>query len=111
MKKTYNLGYEKGKYYLEYSMPKNDEGRLVIDEKKMELDSVKLYKIFFEKATESIEIIIDNKIDENNDEQVRKKGAGFARLFNLFATRFAKRLIRNASKINFMWLQFGCKNF
>lgn len=22
MKKTYNLGYEKGKYYLEYSMPK-----------------------------------------------------------------------------------------
>ena len=25
MKKTYNLGYEKGKYYLEYSMPKNDE--------------------------------------------------------------------------------------
>ena len=48
MKKTYNLGYEKGKYYLEYSMPKNDE---------------------------SIEIIIDNKIDENNDEQVRKKGA------------------------------------
>lgn len=59
MKKTYNLGYEKGKYYLEYSMPKNDEGRLVIDEKKMELDSVKLYKMFFEKATESIEIIID----------------------------------------------------
>ena len=50
MKKTYNLGYEKGKYYLEYSMPKNDEGRLVIDEKKMELDSVKLYKMFFEKA-------------------------------------------------------------
>ena len=45
MKKTYNLGYEKGKYYLEYSMPKNDEGRLVIDEKKMELDSVKLYKM------------------------------------------------------------------
>ena len=75
MKKTYNFGYEKGKYYLEYSMPKNDEGRLVIDEKKMELDSVKLYKMFFEKATESIEIIIDNKIDENNDEQVRKKGA------------------------------------
>lgn len=30
MKKTYNLGYEKGKYYLEYSMPKNDEeGRLI----------------------------------------------------------------------------------
>ena len=75
MKKTYNLGYEKGKYYLEYSMPKNDEGRLVIDEKKMELDSVKLYKMFFEKATESIETIIDNKIDENNDEQVPKKGA------------------------------------
>ena len=75
MKKTYNLGYEKGKYYLEYSMPKNDEGRLVIDDKKMELDSVKLYKMFFLFSTESIEIIIYNKIDENNDEQVRKKGA------------------------------------
>ena len=25
MKKTYNLGYEKGKYYLEYSMPMNDK--------------------------------------------------------------------------------------
>ena len=40
----------------------------------MELDSVKLYKMFFEKATESIEIIISNKIDEGNSEQIRKKG-------------------------------------
>ena len=75
MRKTYNLGYEKGKYYLEYSMPKNDEGRLFIDEKKMELDSIKFYKMVFEKATESIEIIIDNKINEDNGEQVCKKGA------------------------------------
>lgn len=91
MKKTYNLGYEKGKYYLEYSMPKNDEGRLVIDEKKMELDSVKLYKMFFEKATESIEIIIDNKIDENNDEQVRKKGGKGLRDYSISLRRDLQR--------------------
>ena len=58
MKKTYNLGYEKGKYYLEYSMPKNDEGRLVIDEKKMELDSVKLYKMFFEKSSTCLQLFV-----------------------------------------------------
>lgn len=92
MKKTYNLGYEKGKYYLEYSMPKNDEGRLVIDEKKMELDSVKLYKMFFEKATESIEIIIDNKIDENNDEQVRKKGARVCATIQSFCDEICKEI-------------------
>lgn len=74
MRKTYNLCYEEGKYYLEYSMPENSEDKLVIDEKKMELDSVKLYKLFFEKATEHIEIIITNKIDESIDESVRKKG-------------------------------------
>lgn len=74
MKKTYNLCYEEGKYYLEYSMPENNEEKLVIDEKKMELDSVKLYKLFFEKATEHIKIIINNKIDENIDESVIKKG-------------------------------------
>lgn len=74
MKKTYNLNYEQGKYYLEYSMPENDEGQLVIDEKTMELDSVKLYKMFFERATERIEIVIINKIDESIDERIRKKG-------------------------------------
>lgn len=74
MKKTYNLTYEKGKYYLEYSMPQNDEGKLIIDGKKMELDSAQLYRMFFEKATESIEIIISNKISEDNEEQVLKKG-------------------------------------
>ena len=58
MKKTYNLGYEKGKYYLEYSMPKNDEGRLVIDEKKMELDSVKFYKMFFEKSSTCLQLFV-----------------------------------------------------
>lgn len=31
-----------------------------------------------------------------------RRGQGFARLFNLFATRFAKRLIRNASKVNIL---------
>lgn len=46
MKKTYNLGYEEGRYYIEYSMPGNNEGKLVIDEKTMELDSVELYKMF-----------------------------------------------------------------
>lgn len=74
MKKTYNLGYEEGRYYIEYSMPGNNEGKLVIDEKTMELDSVELYKMFFEKVTESIEIVLSNKIDESVDEKVRKKG-------------------------------------
>ena len=49
MKKTYNLDYEEGQYYIEYSMPENEEGKLIIDEKKMELDSVRFYKMFFEK--------------------------------------------------------------
>lgn len=74
MKKTYNLNYVQGKYYLEYSMPENGEGQLSIDEKTMELDSVKFYKMFFEKVTEKIEIVILNKIDANCDEQIRKKG-------------------------------------
>ena len=74
MKKTYNLGYEEGRYYIEYSMPGNNEGKLVIDEKTMELDSVELYKMFFERVTESIEIVLSNKIDESVDEKVRKKG-------------------------------------
>ena len=74
MKKTYNLSYKEGKYYIEYSMPENEEGKLIIDEKKMELDSVQLYKMFFEKTAESIEIILVNKIDENVDERVLKKG-------------------------------------
>lgn len=74
MKKTYNLGYEEGRYYIEYSMPGNNEGKLVIDEKAMELDSVELYKMFFERVTESIEIVLSNKIDDSVDEKVRKKG-------------------------------------
>ena len=65
MKKTYNLDYEEGQYYIEYSMPENEEGKLIIDEKKM----------FFEKTTENIEIELVNKIGENVNEQVRKKGA------------------------------------
>ena len=75
MKKTYNLDYEEGQYYIEYSMPENEEGKLIIDEKKMELDSVKFYKMLFEKTKENIEIVLLNKIDENVNEQVRKKGA------------------------------------
>ena len=74
MKKTYNLGYEQGNYYLEYSMPENNEGKLLIDEKTMELDSVKFYKMFFEKVNEKIEIKICNIIDEDVDEKIRKKG-------------------------------------
>lgn len=74
MKKTYNLGYEKGHYFLEYSMPKNDEGRLIIDEKRMELDSVKLYRMFFEKAIEEVDITICCRFEESVDEKIQKKG-------------------------------------
>ena len=58
MKKTYNLGYEKGQYYLEYSMPGNSEGRLNIDEKTMELDSALFYKMLFEKASQTVDKVV-----------------------------------------------------
>ncbi len=74
MKKTYNLRYEPGKYILEYSMPDNKEGKLIIDEKKMELDSVKFYKLLFESVDEKIDITICNKVVEGIDSSIMKKG-------------------------------------
>ena len=75
MRKTYNLKYEQGKYVLEYSMPDNKEGKLIIDEKKMELDSAKFYKLLFENVDEKTEIVIVNKIDKDIDAPIVKKGA------------------------------------
>ena len=46
MKKTYNLDYEEGQYYIEYSMPENEEGKLIIDEKRwswIQLDFIKCF--------------------------------------------------------------------
>ncbi|SDM59075.1 hypothetical protein [Lachnospira pectinoschiza] len=75
MKKTYNLRYEDGNYIIEYSMPENSEGTLLIDEKNMELDSAKFYKMVFEKVSEEIEIVIVNLIDNDLDTRIVKKGA------------------------------------
>ena len=55
-------------------MPGNTEGKLMIDEKKMELDSVKLYKMLFENTKEPIEILIVNTIEEGVDDGAKKKG-------------------------------------
>ncbi len=74
MKKTYNLRYEAGNYIIEYSMPGHKEGLLKIDEKTMELDSAKFYKIVFEKVNEEIEIVIDNQIKDDLDTSIVKKG-------------------------------------
>lgn len=74
MKKTYNLGYARGAFFLEYDMPQNKEGKLLINEKNMELDSSKLYTMMFERVTEHIDIKIVNKIDESVDLKIRKKG-------------------------------------
>ncbi|PWM26331.1 MAG: hypothetical protein DBX40_03615 [Clostridiales bacterium] len=98
MKKIYNLGYENGKYYLEYSMPENDEGRLDIDEKTMELDSVRFYKMFFEKATESMEIIISNKIEETNEKQVYKKGERVCETLQLLCDEICKEINKKCFK-------------
>ncbi len=67
------MKYEKGKYYFEYSLPDNNEDKLIIYEKNMELDSAKFYKVFFEKITAKTEIEICNKV-ESEDENVIKKG-------------------------------------
>ena len=75
MKKTYNVGYEDGKYVIEYSMPGNKEGALEIEEKNMELDSAKFYKMIFEKVNEEIEIVIANQISTDLDSRIIKKGA------------------------------------
>lgn len=75
MKKTYNVRYENGSYLIEYSMPENNEGTLVIDEKNMELDSSKFYKMVFENVDEEIEIIIVNHISADLDTTIVKKGA------------------------------------
>ena len=76
MKKTYNLYYEQGKYYCEYSKPGNVEEKLVINEKDMEIDSAQLYRVFFEKTSERIEIVIKNKI---TDSIVNKKAERICR--------------------------------
>ena len=100
MRKTYNLGFEKGKYYLEYSMPENDEGRLYIDEKKMELDSVSFYKMLFEKTTERIEIIISNKIDDNDnvEEHIRKKGTRVCETIQSLCNEICKEINKKCFK-------------
>lgn len=75
MKKTYNVRYEDGNYIIEYSMPGNKDGSLKIDEKNMELDSAKFYKMLFEKVDEEIEIVIANQIKDDLDTSIVKKGA------------------------------------
>lgn len=92
MKKTYNLSYEKGQYYIEYSLPGNNEGKLIIDEKKMELDSVNLYKMFFENATESIEISICNKIGDGFDRKIKKKGERVAETIQTLCEDICKEI-------------------
>ncbi|WP_022769936.1 hypothetical protein [Butyrivibrio sp. NC2007] len=74
MRKTYNVRYEGGKYIIEYSLPGNKEGTLEIDEKNMELDSAKFYKMVFEKVNEEIEIVIANQISTTLDASIVKKG-------------------------------------
>ena len=98
MKKTYNLDYEEGQYYIEYTMTENEEGKLIIDEKKMELDSVKFYKIFFEKTKENIEIVLLNKIDENVNEQVRKKGARVCETIQSLCKDICKEITKKCFK-------------
>jgi hypothetical protein len=98
MKKTYNLGYEKGQYYLEYSMPGNSEGRLNIDEKTMELDSALFYKMLFEKASERLEIIICNKIDETNEKQVYKKGMRVCETLQLLCDEICREINQKCFK-------------
>lgn len=74
MKKTYNVRYEAGNYIVEYSLPGNKEGALKIDEKNMELDSAKFYKMIFEKVNEEIEIVIVNQINDDMDINIVNKG-------------------------------------
>lgn len=74
MKKTYNLSYDKGFYIVEYSLPNNNDGQILIDEKKMELDSAKLYKMIFENVNDFIEVIIKDNFSKDTSPDVVKKG-------------------------------------
>lgn len=98
MKKIYNLGYEKGHYFLEYNMPKNKEGKLLIDEKKMELDSGKFYKMLFEQTTEEIEISICNKIGTDVNDNIQKKGIRVAETLQLLCDEICKEINKKCFK-------------
>lgn len=74
MKKTYNIEYTDGNFVIRYSMPEKKERPIIIDGKKMELDSAEFYNVIFENTNEEIEVRMQNKIAKDVSQEIRKKG-------------------------------------
>lgn len=68
MTKKYELCYKDGNYILQYSNPNAKDAPFTINGENMQFDVKKFYMYIFSDVNESIEILLVNKISENNEE-------------------------------------------
>lgn len=75
MTKAYKFNYMDGKYTLIYSQPGKEKNSFVVDEQKMEFDTMKFYQYVFNDVNDVIDIKIVNEMNkEDIDEKKYKKG-------------------------------------